>query len=169
MTKVSWSDLTECLDEATAACWHIFTYLTHCLYESGFARTSSRSPLHQDEDLHSRVQQGALLSPPKTSLVLTLSVARWLQVIHLCSCHVLPPEPTADVAAMVTHNPTKEESNEENCCCRMAKHWMGFIEKETIAGHHGDWTNVLPLHLSVYALHQVFDAIVAFCLIFKIS
>lgn len=78
-----------------------------------------------------------------------------LQVVYFCSCHVLPPEPTANVAAMVTQSPTKQKSNEANCCCGMAQHPMaledGLIEKKTVAGHSEEWTNILPKHLSLFS------------------
>lgn len=33
-----------------------------------------------------------------------------LQVVYLGSCHVLPPEPTANVTTMVTQSPNKQKS-----------------------------------------------------------
>ncbi|TWW59049.1 hypothetical protein D4764_06G0005790 [Takifugu flavidus] len=49
-----------------------------------------------------------------------------LQVVYLSSCHVLPPEPTANVTTMVTQSPNKQKSNEAKCCCGMAKHPMAL-------------------------------------------
>lgn len=83
-----------------------------------------------------------------------------LQVVYLSSCHVLPPEPTANVTTMVTQSPNKQKSNEANCCCGMAKHPMaledGLIEKKTVAGHSEEWTNVLPKHLSLFSFFNSF-------------
>lgn len=37
-----------------------------------------------------------------------------LHVVHLCSRHVVPPEPTADVPALVEHGPTRTACTEHN-------------------------------------------------------